>query len=66
LEVTVEIDEAVRRGMITLPHGYGMRYKGGEPNGPAINLLTAAAHCDPFTKTPYHKYVPAHLEKVAS
>lgn len=66
LEVTVEIDDAVRRGMVTLPHGYGMRYQDGERNGPAINFLTESSHCDPFTKTPYHKYVPAHLEKVAS
>ncbi|WP_156491801.1 molybdopterin dinucleotide binding domain-containing protein, partial [Oleiphilus sp. HI0123] len=66
LEVSVEIDEGVRQGMVTLPHGYGMRYKDGEPNGPAINFLTAGSHCDPFTKTPYHKYVPAHLERIAS
>ncbi len=65
LEVFVEIDEGLRRGMITLPHGYGMRYQDAEANGPAINMLTAGSHCEPFTKTPYHKYVPAHLEKVA-
>jgi anaerobic selenocysteine-containing dehydrogenase len=65
LEVQVDIDDSVRQGMVTLPHGYGMRYQEGEPNGPALNMLTAGDHCEPFTKTPYHKYVPVNLEKVA-
>lgn len=65
LEVEVDIDDSVRQGMVTLPHGYGMRYKGGQANGPALNMLTVGNHCEPFTKTPYHKYVPVHLEKVA-
>jgi hypothetical protein len=50
--------------MVTLPHGYGFRYKNSEPLGPALNELTSSDHCDPFTKTPYHKYVPVHLEKM--
>tara|TARA_R110001599_G_scaffold96222_2_gene248932 strand:- start:462 stop:2750 length:2289 start_codon:yes stop_codon:yes gene_type:complete len=66
LEVVVELDDSVRKGMLTLPHGYGMRYKGSEPIGPALNRLTTGKHCDPFTKTPYHKYVPVKLEKIAS
>ena len=66
LVVVAEFDDGVRRGLVTLPHGYGMRYKGGAANGPALNILTAGAHCDPFTKTPYHKYVPVKLEKIAS
>lgn len=64
-EVIVDIDDSVRIGMVTLPHGYGYKYKGGEQDGPALNELTLGNHCDPFTKTPYHKYVPVRLEKVA-
>jgi anaerobic selenocysteine-containing dehydrogenase len=64
LEVVVSIDDTVRQGMVTLPHGYGMRYQGSEPIGPAVNMLTSGDHCDAFTKTPFHKYVPVHLEKV--
>jgi len=64
LEVVADVDDTVREGMVTLPHGYGMKYKNGEANGPALNKITAGDHCDPFTKTPYHKYVPVHLEKV--
>ena len=65
-DVTVDIDDSVRLGMVTLPHGYGYKYRGGEQDGPALNELTSGSHCDPFTKTPYHKYVPVHLEKVAA
>jgi len=61
IDVVVEIDDSVRRGMVTLPHGYGLRYKDNAPVGPAINRLTTGAHCDPLTRTPYHKYVPVRL-----
>jgi anaerobic selenocysteine-containing dehydrogenase len=61
IEVTVEIDDSVRPGVVTLPHGYGGLYAGRGPIGPAINRLTASAHCEPFTKTPYHKYVPVRI-----
>ncbi|HVK98367.1 MAG TPA: molybdopterin dinucleotide binding domain-containing protein, partial [Dongiaceae bacterium] len=65
IEAVVEIDDSVRRGVVTLPHGYGMRYQDSEPLGPELNRLTSSAHCDPFTRTPFHKYVPVHIEKVA-
>ncbi|ABN00970.1 MULTISPECIES: molybdopterin oxidoreductase family protein [pseudomallei group] len=64
IEVVAELDDSVRRGMVTLPHGYGMRYKGGPPVGPELNRLTSGAHCDPLSRTPYHKYVPVHLRVV--
>ncbi|MFC3152710.1 molybdopterin-dependent oxidoreductase [Litoribrevibacter euphylliae] len=66
LSVVVEVDDSVRTGMVTLPHGYGMQYDGDERQGPAVNLLTAADHCDPFSKVPYHKYVPVTLLKQVS
>jgi anaerobic selenocysteine-containing dehydrogenase len=64
LRVVVEIDDTVRRGMVTLPHGYGSRYQGSEPIGPAVNRLTSREHCDPFSKTPYHKYVPVRVSRL--
>ncbi|MDF2445937.1 MAG: molybdopterin oxidoreductase family protein [Moraxellaceae bacterium] len=66
IEVVVEIDDSVRRGMVTLPHGYGQRYNGGAPAGPEINRLTASDHCDPLSRTPFHKYVPVHIRKPAA
>lgn len=64
IEVTVEIDDALRPGMVTLPHGYGMCHGGGEPIGPQINRLTASDHCDPVARTPYHKHVPVSVRAV--
>jgi anaerobic selenocysteine-containing dehydrogenase len=62
IEVSVKRDESVRRGMVTLPHGHGTRYGDSEPIGPALNQLTSAEHCEPFTRTPFHKHVPVQLE----
>lgn len=61
VDVVVEIDDGLRRGVVTLPHGYGMRYGDGEPVGPQINRLTSGAHCDPLSRTPFHKYVPVRI-----
>lgn len=61
LDVAIEVDDGLRRGVVTLPHGYGGHYAGSGPIGPAVNRLTSAAHCDPFTKTPWHKHVPVRI-----
>lgn len=61
IPVVVEHDDAVRRGTVTLPHGYGMRYRGSAPIGPELNRLTRSDHCDPLTRTPYHKHVPVRV-----
>jgi len=64
IESVVELDDGLRRSVVSLPHGYGMRYKGSEPIGPPINFLTASGHCDPLSRTPFHKYVPVRIEKI--
>lgn len=66
IEITIELDDALRPGMVTLPHGYGMRYGGGNPVGPQINRLTASDHCDPLARTPYHKHVPVSVRPAPS
>lgn len=66
ITVVVEIDEGMRKGVVSLPHGYGLRYSGGQVIGPELNRLTSLKHCDPLSKTPYHKYVPVRLEKPAA
>lgn len=63
LEVTVEIDDALRRGVVTLPHGYGISFQNSKPIGPPVNRLTSISHCEPFSRTPFHKYVPATIRK---
>ena len=62
IEVVVKRSDRLRPGVVTLPHGYGMRYRGGPVNGPALNRLTDAAHRDPIAATPFHKYVRVRLE----
>ncbi|MGB5887392.1 MAG: molybdopterin-dependent oxidoreductase [Acinetobacter venetianus] len=64
IQVVVELDEGMRQGVVSLPHGYGIRYRDGEPIGPQLNRLTSTEHCDPLSKTPYHKYIPVRLERL--
>ena len=66
IEVPVAIDDTLRRGVVSVPHGYGARHGTDAPLGPDINRLTSAEHCDPFSRTPYHKYVPVTIEKRAA
>lgn len=69
IEVRVKVNDAIRPGVVTLPHGYGMDYPGPGgrrvANGPAINRITDAAHRDPLTATPYHKHVRVRLRPQA-
>ena len=68
VQVSLMADESVQKGMLTLPHGYGMLYTNAQgqlaQNGPAINELTSTDYCDPIAKTPYHKHVPVNLKHV--
>jgi anaerobic selenocysteine-containing dehydrogenase len=64
IHVFVELDNSVRRKVVTLPNGYGFRYKGNKPEGPELNMLTASNNCEPFTKTPYHKYLRVKIRKI--
>jgi anaerobic selenocysteine-containing dehydrogenase len=64
IKAVVEIDKSIRRKVVTLPNGYGLRYKNSEPIGPELNRLTSSSHCEPLTKTPYHKYVPVKISKI--
>ena len=61
IDVVIELDDSVRRGMVTLPHGYGMRYQDSAPIGPQLNRLTTGNWCDPLSRTPFHKFVPVRV-----
>jgi anaerobic selenocysteine-containing dehydrogenase len=66
--VRVEVSDSVRRGQVTLPHGYGMEHPGGDGKrqrtGAHINELTAAEDRDPVAGTPYHKYVQVRITPI--
>lgn len=65
IEAQVRIDDSVLPGVVTLPHGFGLKFadEDGErrPHGPLINLLTDLEDCDPLCKTPYHKNTPVRI-----
>jgi len=66
--VRVEISDSIRRGQVTLPHGYGMTHPGSDGQrsrtGAHINELTASEDRDPVAGTPYHKFIPVRLRPV--
>ena len=61
VQVTLEVTNSMRIGVVSLPHGYGLDSDHQEKNvknGAAANDLTSLEHCDPIAKTPYHKFIP--------
>ncbi len=72
VEARVSVTDEVRRGMVSLPHGYGMLERdAADPSrvtqlGPNINDLTDSKHCDAIAKTPFHKYVPVRVTALAT
>ena len=61
--VPVEVSETMQRGHVALPNGLGVAYGDQGATGVAPNDLTSTADCDPFVGTPWHKNVPARLER---
>jgi len=60
----VEVSDTLRPGHVSLPNGLGLSgADGAEPAGIAPNELTAGQDRDPFVGTPWHKNVPARLER---
>lgn len=68
-EVVVTISERMQPGHISLPNGQGLDYPDEEGaltlTGTPPNELTSTDACDPIAGTPWHKSVPAQLEKRA-
>ena len=56
----LQVSEQVRRGMVLIPHGFGLLYN-GEVYGINVNRLTKNTHRDPLG-TPLHRYVPCRVE----
>ena len=62
---SVEINDRMQAGHISLPNGYGLDNEDGVRTGVAANELTSLKDCDAFAATPHHKYVPARVEALA-
>jgi anaerobic selenocysteine-containing dehydrogenase len=58
----LQISDQVRRGMVLIPHGFGLIYD-GKIYGINVNRLTKNTHRDPIG-TPLHRYVPCRVEAV--
>jgi formate dehydrogenase len=67
-EVTVEVSDMMRRGHISLPNGLGLDYDAGDGVtvrvGTSVNELTRCEDRDFLAGTPWHKHVPARLERM--
>lgn len=65
----VEIDDRLQPGHAALPNGFGLDLPSPDESvtartGVALNELTDSERRDPYSGTPWHKYLPAHIEKL--
>ncbi len=63
-----EVTDSMQRGHLALPNGFGLAYPAGDDSvvtGVAPNELTSTERRDRFVGTPWHKFVPARLERLA-
>ena len=67
-EVIVEVSDMMSPGHVSLPNGTGIDYHDSDGTkrlrGVAPNELTDSVSRDFLARTPWHKHVPAKLEKV--
>ncbi|MGE5185473.1 MAG: molybdopterin dinucleotide binding domain-containing protein, partial [Acidobacteriota bacterium] len=61
--VAIEVSDTMQRGHVALPNGLGLAYPDRGTTGVAPNELTRTEDRDPFVGTPWHKHVPARLER---
>lgn len=58
---TIEINDRMQPGHMSLPNGFGLDNVDGQREGVAANELTSTEHRDKFAGTPWHKYVAAQV-----
>ncbi len=68
-EVPVEVTDMMQAGHVSLPNGEGTDYLPRDGGGPRIgvppNELTGSAERDFLAGTPWHKHVPARVERIS-
>lgn len=69
VEVEAEVTDMMQPGNISLPNGQGLDYRNADGvmvrRGVAPNELTDNSQRDIIAGTPWHKFVPAKLERVS-
>jgi anaerobic selenocysteine-containing dehydrogenase len=67
-EAEVELSDAFQSGHVSLPNGLGLDYRRAdgviERKGVSLNELTGVTDRDPIAGTPWHKRVPARIERI--
>jgi anaerobic selenocysteine-containing dehydrogenase len=66
-EATVEVSDMMQPGHVSLPNGLGLDYDSGggiQRAGVSPNELTASEDRDFLAGTPWHKHVPARVERL--
>ena len=68
-EASVEVSEAMLPGHASLPNGFGLDFTDDDGRaripGVAPNTLTSTEWRDAYAGTPWHKHVPARIERVS-
>ncbi len=68
-EASVEVSEAMLPGHASLPNGFGLDFTDDDGHaripGVAPNILTSTEWRDAYAGTPWHKHVPARIERVS-
>lgn len=69
-QAPIELTDEMQQGHVSLPNGHGLDYRRADGmldrRGISLNELTNTTDRDPFAGTPWHKYVPVHLERMAA
>ncbi|MBI5031990.1 MAG: molybdopterin-dependent oxidoreductase [Chloroflexi bacterium] len=60
----LELSAGVRRGVVVMPHGFGLEYE-GHVVGANVNRLTKNTHRDPLAATPLHRYIRCRVDRVS-
>lgn len=67
-QAPIELTDELQPGHVSLPNGHGLDYTRADGTldrrGVSLNELTNTTDRDPFAGTPWHKYVPVHLERL--
>jgi len=66
-DVTIEVSATMQAGHIALPNGMGVDFTnpdGTTSTGTAPNELTSTTWKDSFAGTPWHKHIPARIDKI--
>ena len=68
-QAPVEVTQDLQPGHVSLPNGHGIDYQRADGSldrrGVSLNELTNTEDRDPIAGTPWHKYVPVKLERLA-